>query len=328
METGLVRYDTARRALEVAHSIDEVKKIRDQAEAMRAYAKQANDTEFAIWAAEIKLRAERKVGEKIPELQEAGELATSDSGNRNLGSTVETLNDHGVTKQQSERWRTEAALPEEKFEEYIAECKAAGEIPTSKELRRLGRQEQQRQAQEGLEPVELPEGVYDVLVIDPPWPMQRIDRDVIPEGTGFDYPIMPLEDIGALRISEIAADDCHLFCWTTQKFLPSSLEIVGAWGFKYVCLFVWHKAGGMQPFNLPQYNCEFVIYARRGSPKFCDLKSFSLCFEGQRREHSRKPDEFYETVSRVTDGRRVEVFAREARPGFEVHGNEPEKFDI
>lgn len=326
METGLVRYDAARRALEEAHTIDEVKDIRDKAEAMRLYAMQAKDNEMAVWAAEIKLRAEREAGRKIPEMQDEGAIA-GHGGDRKSKSTPRTLNDHGISKQQSARWQIEADLSDDRFEEYIAECKESGDIPTAKEVRRLAKQEQQAKAQVDLDHADLPEGIYDVIVIDPPWPMQRIDRDKAPEDTGFDYPVMSLEDIGAIDIGGISADDCHLFCWTTQKFLPASLGIVREWGFSYICTFVWHKNGGMQPFNLPQYNCEFSIYARKGAPKFSDTKAFFTCFDGPRREHSRKPDEFYETVARVTNGRRVEVFAREARPGFEVHGNETDKFN-
>ncbi len=71
--TKLVRYEASRRALAAAHSVDEVKSIRDKAEAMRLYARQAKDLEFANMAAEINLRAERKAGELLRELAETGE---------------------------------------------------------------------------------------------------------------------------------------------------------------------------------------------------------------------------------------------------------------
>lgn len=90
---------------------------------------------------------------------------------------------------------------------------------------------------------------------------------------------------------------------------------------------VWHKSGGFQPIGLPQYNCEFAIYARRGSPVFTSTKNFMVCNEWDRREHSRKPKEFYELIKRVTGGSRLDVFAREAHDGFAQYGNESDKFD-
>ena len=48
--------------------------------------------------------------------------------------------------------------------------------------------------------------------------------------------------------------------------LPLALRLIEHYGFSYLLTMVWHKPGGFQPFGLPQYNCEFVIYARRGAP--------------------------------------------------------------
>ena len=105
-----------------------------------------------------------------------------------------------------------------------------------------------------------------------------------------------------------------------------SLRLLDAWGFRYVLTMVWHKSGGFQPFGLPQYNCEFAVYARRGTPTFADTKAFNVCLQAPRREHSRKPDEFYDVIRRVTAGPRIDVFNRENRDGFDVYGNEAGKF--
>lgn len=175
-------------------------------------------------------------------------------------------------------------------------------------------------------PATIPAGTFGTIVIDPPWQMEKIERDVRPNQVAFDYPTMSEDELTAFDVEGMSNEDCHLFCWTTQKFLPSALRLVGAWGFRYVLTMVWHKPGGFQPIGLPQYNCEFVVYARKGSPKFVDTKAFPCCFEAPRREHSRKPDEFYDLVRRVTDGARIDVFSREARTGFDQFGNEAGKF--
>lgn len=163
-------------------------------------------------------------------------------------------------------------------------------------------------------------GLFDVIVLDPPWAMQKIERDVTPDQVAFDYPTMSEVELSEMTIP--AADDCHVWVWTTHKFLPMALRLIEAWGMKYVCTFTWHKPGGFQPFGLPQYNCEFAIYARKGTPEFIDTKAFPVCFNAPRGAHSEKPSEFYELVRRVTAGRRLDMFNRRAIEGFEVWGKE------
>jgi N6-adenosine-specific RNA methylase IME4 len=165
-----------------------------------------------------------------------------------------------------------------------------------------------------------PKGLYDVVVIDPPWPMQKIEREVRPNQVEFEYPTMSLEEIAAMKIP--SADNCHLFCWTTQKFLPWTIDVLDDWGFRYVLTMVWHKTGGFQPIGLPQYNCEFIVYGRKGSPSFRDTKAFPCCFEAPRGRHSEKPQEFYDVISRVAAGKRIDMFSRQERTGYKGWGNE------
>ena len=163
-------------------------------------------------------------------------------------------------------------------------------------------------------------GQYDVLVIDPPWPMQKIERDVAPEQVAFDYPTMKEPELASMELP--ASDDCHVWVWTTHRFLPMAFRLLDAWGLKYVCTFVWHKPGGFQPFGLPQYNCEFAIYARKGTPQFFNFKEFPVCFQARRGKHSEKPEKFYDIIRRVTVGRRVDMFSRRQIDGFDGWGNE------
>jgi len=173
------------------------------------------------------------------------------------------------------------------------------------------------------------DGPFDVVVIDPPWDMQKIDREVRPNQDAFDYPTMSVEQLIEFWRGELVPKlnpDVHVFMWTTQRFLPATINLLEDIGLRYVLVMVWHKAGGFQPIGLPQYNCEFAVYARLGKPLFIDTKDFPCCFEAPRREHSRKPDDFYDTIRRVTGGSRIDVFSREAREGFAQFGNEIAKF--
>jgi len=212
-----------------------------------------------------------------------------------------------------------AQMPEEK-RKAITE-----KIATGATMADAIREEKRAEVIARLEDVEAREakelaGQYDVIVIDPPWPMEKIERDVRPNQTEFDYPTMSEEELGDMILP--AADDCHLWLWTTHRFLPMAFRLLDAWEFKYLCTFVWHKPGGFQPIGLPQYNCEFALYARRGAPKFIDTKALPVCFEAPRGAHSEKPEAFYEVVRRVTAGRRIDIFNRRSIEGFESWGKE------
>lgn len=214
-----------------------------------------------------------------------------------------------------------AKMPEEQ-QRKVVEVVAAGQATV---LADAVRQVKRSTVVAKLEDVQTKEakaasGLYDVIVVDPPWVMEKIDRDERPNQVGFEYPTMTVSDIKALPIPH--ALDCHLWLWTTQRYLPEAFEVLKVWQFRYVCAFVWHKPGGFQVVGLPQFNCEFALYARRGNPQFVDTKAFSTCFDGKRGAHSEKPEEFYEMVRRVTAGRRLDMFNRRAIEGFDGWGKE------
>ena len=131
---------------------------------------------------------------------------------------------------------------------------------------------------------------------------------------------MSLQEIADLQVP--LTDDGIVFLWTTQKFLPNSFEILANWGLKYRFTMVWHKNGGIQPYNCAQFNCEFVLVGSKGNPIFNDLKSFKTAFHGKRKGHSVKPKEFYDTIMRVTLPPRLDMFNRNVIHGFDGWGNE------
>ena len=275
--------------------------------------------------ASLMLEVQAEGGMAIRAAMDAGLMANNKGGDRQTKarSQLGTVLDQGISKNDSSRWQKVAVVLEkdpEWFSTAAAECTSAG--------RQLTQQAGLRRGQElineeiGDQPVVVPKGKYSTIVIDPPWPMQKIERECAPNQTAFDYPVMTEGELGAMDLP--AAEDCHLWLWTTHKFMPMALRLAPVWGFKYVCAFVWHKPGGFQPFGLPQYNCEFALYCRKGSPKFETTKRFNTCFEGPRGAHSEKPEEFYETIRRVTGGRRLDMFNRRSIKGFTGWGNESE----
>ena len=140
MSTDLVKYNAARQALQEAHSIDEVKDILNKSDKMRAYAKQAKDKDLEMWAAEIKLRAERRAGEMLQDMDMAKggrpELTGHSEVPVNLENNTPTLSEMEISKNESSQWQQTARIPKEDFEEHIETEKAKGKTPTSTGLRR------------------------------------------------------------------------------------------------------------------------------------------------------------------------------------------------
>lgn len=206
----------------------------------------------------------------------------------------------------------------------LADKVMAGEMPAAAAIREVNRDQLESKLKDvAAREVVAPTGKFDVIVIDPPWPMEKIERDERPNQVCFDYPVMSEAELAAIDIP--ADSNCHVWLWTTHKFLPMAMRLLAAWDLQYVCTFVWHKPGGFQPIGLPQYNCEFALYARKGTPKFLDTKAFPVCFEAPRGNHSEKPEHFYSFVRRVTGGRRLDMFNRRQIDGFSGWGKEAAK---
>lgn len=174
------------------------------------------------------------------------------------------------------------------------------------------------------EPVKAPDGKFSCIVIDPPWPMKKIEREERPnQGVELDYPVMTLEQIAdesLVPVRTLAADDCHIYLWVTHKFLPAGMDLLKEWGFNYQCVMTWRKNVGITPFSW-MYDTEHVLFGRRGNLKLQRL-GLRLSFDAPVQGHSRKPDVFYERVIEASPGPRVEMFARRERDGFTVWGNE------
>lgn len=167
----------------------------------------------------------------------------------------------------------------------------------------------------------LPEGVFEVIVIDPPWPY---GTEYSPTGrrAANPYPEMSLEEIENINLP--SAENCILWLWTTHKFMRNSFEILDKWGFRDVAILTWVKDRmGLGTWLRSQ--SEFCIMAVKGTPKV-NLTNETTVLNAPMREHSRKPDEFYSMVDSLSIGRKLEYFSREKREGWEIYGNDTSKF--
>ncbi len=196
------------------------------------------------------------------------------------------------------------------------------DVKAAREAKR--QQQQERNEQLKTKGVDLPPDTYACLVVDPPWPMQKIERDLYPNQVGFEYPTMDEEELKDFQLPALAADSCHLYLWTTQKHLPFAIRLAEHWGFKYQCLMTWVKNVGFTPYSW-MYSTEHVLFCTKGNLPLL-RQGMRLDFSAKRREHSRKPDEFYDLVREASPEPRLDVFSREQRDGFKQYGNEATKY--
>lgn len=315
-ETRLIHFDKAKQELALATNIDEVKQIRDQAEAIRQYIRQQKGSfEMQNQAAEIKLRAERRAGEILKEQER-------NKGARGVGvpfhdETAPTYEELGITRLQSHRWQLEASVPEEKFEQFIAETKAATEELTSQAALGLALKLRHEAQKESTSNNELPRGLFEVIIIDPPWPyggnynafFHRIESP---------YHERSIEEIMMLEIP--AASDCILWLWTTNAFIHDAFHILEAWAFEPKTILTWFKGRTGVGYWL-RGQTEHCILSVRGHPVLNHEAQGTALFT-KASNHSKKPEEFYQLIESLCPGRKLEMFARRKREGWESHGDQ------
>lgn len=183
----------------------------------------------------------------------------------------------------------------------------------------------------------IPHGGFRTIVADPPWQYGKwgkasdtpAARKKFPNGQwekdfSLPYIFMTVREITALPVAVIAADDCDLYLWTTQKYLPDSFDVMKAWGFKYCQTLTWCKAPrGAGQGGLYCPTTEFLLLGRKGRMPTGKKRIDSTWWQMTRtRKHSQKPEEFQDMIETVSNGPRLEMFARRPRDGWTVWGNE------
>lgn len=207
-------------------------------------------------------------------------------------------------------------LPAKRQQEVVEHAKKKGIENLKTAKRSLEKDESIKEIEE--EPKPLPQGPFRVIVADPPWPYDRVD-DPTHRGS-ITYHSMSLEDIEALEVEAMAHDDCALWLWTTNSFMHEAYHVIDAWGFTPKSILTWVKPK-MGVGNYLRNKTEHCIVAIKGKPVF-NLTNQTTELRGEVREHSRKPESFYELVESLCPGAKVEMFSREPREGWERWGSE------
>ena len=173
---------------------------------------------------------------------------------------------------------------------------------------------------------------YQAIYADPPWDYQQCR---LSGSAKKHYPTMRIEELCALPVAEIADRDCVLFLWATFPQLPEALRLITAWGFVYKTVaFVWLKQNrkaltwfyGLGFWT--RSNAEICLLATKGHPKRQSAGIHQLVISPVER-HSKKPDEVREKIVELMgDVPRIELFARQQTPGWDVWGNEVENSTV
>lgn len=172
---------------------------------------------------------------------------------------------------------------------------------------------------------------WHTVAIDYPWP----EKGGGGRGAQNHYPVVPVQDGPALILGSgvwCPADDAHAYVWATNTHLLDAGWLMGALGFRYITCLTWAK----RRIGLGQYfrgRTEHLLFGVRGKGlrlrrEHTDSRALDTLIHddplrfGHRPRHSEKPQTAYDLIEAASPGPYLEMFARAARPGWSVWGNE------
>jgi len=178
------------------------------------------------------------------------------------------------------------------------------------------------------------ENKYQIIYADPPW---NFSSKELQKYSGERF--RPLEEVYQTEktnnmkqwnVKKIADKDCAIFMWTTDAHIEEAIQLMRAWGFKYVTVaFIWAKTTktGKQVYNLGTWtmkNCELCLFGTKGAMlKYKKSNSVRQLFYAERTIHSKKPDCVYGFIQEIFGNiPRIELFARQEVEGWDCWGNE------
>jgi N6-adenosine-specific RNA methylase IME4 len=337
MAFELVRYTAARKALAEAKRVDEAKEIHNQAVAMQVYAEQAKDGRLIGMATEIRKRAVRRIGQLMKADREAGKLAKAGRHPKNrVFQKPDSLKTKGIDKNLADRARKAEAMSDEKHEEDVERAVKIAVAATEghqavvaearKERHEAKKKKRDEREQELTKKIAaLPKKKYGVIVADPEWKFEFWSAKGKTNSSADNHYITShVDKIKERDVPSISADNCVLFLWATVPMLPQALEVINAWGFKYVSNFVWVKnKPGTGYWNRNRH--EHLLIGTRGKPPAPSAGTqWDSVIESNVGKHSAKPEDalkmiesYFPTLPKIELNRRGP-----ARKGWDAWGNE------
>lgn len=311
-----------------------------------------SEIDVKIWMATNQL-GRRNLSDYVKgELMEEIENLEKQKGEKNLKTNIGegqrlSLNDkgknHNTQKIVADKlgWSTgkkaQFDVVKKKAPEEVKEKLRNNELTIHAAYKEIKKEEKKKERDEKIQQVKLKietenittlDKKYHVIAIDPPWAYNEKggfssdDYDAQNNRGAVDYPTMTVEQIKQIELP--AADDCVLFLWTTHAFLKDSFDIMQNWGFEYKATIVWDKVKMGMGRNI-RMQCEFCLLGIKGKPIIQGNSERDIITEA-RREHSRKPEAFYEMVERMCIGNKLDYFSRQTRNNWEHYGAEQGQF--
>ena len=206
-------------------------------------------------------------------------------------------------------------------EELIEKCRQ-GEVSVAEEYKKIKNEEKElerlqiiEKLKEKAKTLQGPEGLFDVIVIDPPW---NYGTEYDPEGRrcASPYPEMSIEELKQLKIP--ANENCILWLWTTNAFMHDAFHLLEVWKFEPKTILTWVK-DRMGLGNWLRGQTEHCILAIKGKPVI-NLTNQTTVLYGKTSGHSCKPEEFYSLVDSLCYGRKLDYFARKEHKGWVSFG--------
>lgn len=337
---ALPTYEAAVKAIAAAKRVDEAKKWHDGAAALRAYAKQAKNRQLEIDAAEIRIRAERRIGQ-IMEKQKAIVGLNKGGGDHRVErkpGALPTLKEAGIDKNLADRARKLAAVPEAEFPALVKDWRESQDDASKRVSLQIVRKRAVRRdlaaarampdLRPDLDALAASGQKFGAIYADPAWSFDTFSDDGKGRAAERHYQTMSLDDICRLPVAALAAADCALFLWVTRTHLLQAWEVISSWKFEFKTVaFTWVKRNRVSTdtwFRGPGFwtrsNAEYCLLATRGHPRRLATDVDEL-IEAPIGQHSQKPEEAARRIERLVAGPYLELNATRARDGWTSWGS-------
>ena len=170
--------------------------------------------------------------------------------------------------------------------------------------------------------MELPNGKWKLLLVDPPWQYEnKRTGGSMRSGVEQHYDTLSIKDLCELPIGNLSEANSIMFLWATTPLIPEALEVMKAWGFTYKSAVFWRKMMSLGMGYWFRGQVELCLLGIRGNVKAFGLQKPNF-IQSRVRKHSQKPSEMYNLIELLGIDSKIELFARERREGWDAWGDQ------